>query len=313
LKDYTEGGKTAAQIIYETAQSVGINPQVILATLQKEQSLVTDTWPWPVQYQKATGMGCPEGAECNSIYYGFTNQVLRGSQLLKAVYNKSCNPIGPLYNFTFFNTYAGTNRTLDGKSTYVGNCATAAFYQYTPHRPDSAYLTATDGSHYYGNYNLISNLKIWFNITNGKLPVYRFYNMKNGTHFYTANEAEKINVINKYPLTYRYEAVVFVLDNTTGKNTVPLYRFYNMKNGSHFYTANEDEKNNVIARWPGTFKFEGPVYSVAVDSVGTMPVYRFWNIKGTHFYTANEDEKNNVIAKWPGTFKYEGIGYYYAY
>jgi len=45
LKDYSENGKSAAQIIYDISQTYRINPQVLLVLLQKEQGLVTDTWP----------------------------------------------------------------------------------------------------------------------------------------------------------------------------------------------------------------------------------------------------------------------------
>jgi hypothetical protein len=45
---YQRCGQTlsAANIIYDAAQAYGISPRVILATLQKEQSLVTDPTPW---------------------------------------------------------------------------------------------------------------------------------------------------------------------------------------------------------------------------------------------------------------------------
>ena len=43
----------------------------------------------------------------------------------------------------------------------------------------------------------------------GSMPVYRFYNKRNGTHFYTASEAEKASVITKLAATYRLEGVAF--------------------------------------------------------------------------------------------------------
>ena len=42
--------ESAAQIIYNVAQACGINPQVLLVTLQKEQGLVTHTWPSDWRY-----------------------------------------------------------------------------------------------------------------------------------------------------------------------------------------------------------------------------------------------------------------------
>src|SRR5690606_3129188 len=48
-------GATAAEVIFWVGYYCGINPQVLIVLLQKEQSLVTDDWPWPSQYQIATG------------------------------------------------------------------------------------------------------------------------------------------------------------------------------------------------------------------------------------------------------------------
>ncbi len=51
IKNYSEGGRSAAQIIYDTSQTYHINPQVLVVLLQKEQGLITDDWPWPIQYR----------------------------------------------------------------------------------------------------------------------------------------------------------------------------------------------------------------------------------------------------------------------
>ena len=56
------GIKSAAQIIKDVSVACSVNPKVIIVLLQKEQRLVTDDWPWPVQYTKATGYGCPDSA-----------------------------------------------------------------------------------------------------------------------------------------------------------------------------------------------------------------------------------------------------------
>ena len=76
-------GATAAEVLYWVGQSCGINPQVLIVLVQKEQSLVTDEWPWPVQYQKATGYGCPDTAPCDEQYYGFFNQVYSAARQFK--------------------------------------------------------------------------------------------------------------------------------------------------------------------------------------------------------------------------------------
>ena len=70
-----EGGQTAAEIIWNASQAYTINPQVMLVLLQKEQSLITDTWPWPEQYAKATGYACPDTAACSPEFADFHNQI----------------------------------------------------------------------------------------------------------------------------------------------------------------------------------------------------------------------------------------------
>ena len=65
--------------------------------------------------------------------------------------------------------------------------------------------------------------------------VYRFYNKKNGSHFYTASESEKNSVVAE-PLGDLLATMV-ARTRVSSAYATPLYRFYNKKNGSHFYTA----------------------------------------------------------------------------
>ncbi len=93
-----------------------------------------------------------------------------------------------------------------------------------------------------------------------------------------------------------------------------LYRFWSKKNKSHFYTANEEEKNYIIAHYDEyTWKYEGVANDVFTTQVpNSTPVYRFWSKKNKgHFYTASEEEKNYVINHYDDyVWKYEGIAYY---
>ena len=57
---------------------------------------------------------------------------------------------------------------------------------------------------------------------------------------------------------------------------VPVYRFYNRRAGSHFYTVSADERDQVITRWPMIYTYEGVAYSVpSGPTTQTTPVYRF--------------------------------------
>src|SRR5690606_19539992 len=50
----------ASYLIWHAAQIWSINPQVILATLQKEQSLITNPNPSSIALRSAMGYDCPD-------------------------------------------------------------------------------------------------------------------------------------------------------------------------------------------------------------------------------------------------------------
>ena len=53
-------------------------------------------------------------------------------------------------------------------------------------------------------------------------PVYRFYNTRTGTHFYTISQSERDTVLNNYP-QYAYEGAVYT---RTAQNGSPCRRDY---------------------------------------------------------------------------------------
>lgn len=59
-KSIPPGSRSAAQLIWDAAQAYNINPAVLLVTLQKEQALITDDWPFSRQYLYAMGANCPD-------------------------------------------------------------------------------------------------------------------------------------------------------------------------------------------------------------------------------------------------------------
>jgi hypothetical protein len=77
---YTYGADvTAGEVIHTAASVYGLNPQVILATLEKEQSLVRgNAGCTPRRYVSAMGNGCPDNVGTFS-YSGFTMYVLNGN------------------------------------------------------------------------------------------------------------------------------------------------------------------------------------------------------------------------------------------
>lgn len=107
------GYASAGQVIYDASQAYGINPQVLLATLQKEQSLVAGGQNYcndgdEHKYAAAVGYGCPDGGarysysnislyQRNGVVHstvnptcvnsiskaGFSQQIIRAAWLLK--------------------------------------------------------------------------------------------------------------------------------------------------------------------------------------------------------------------------------------
>lgn len=174
---YQGGGvESAARIITKVAQACGINPQVLLVMLQKEQSLITDTYPYDSQYRIAMGQGCPDTSGCDSAYYGFFNQVYGAARQLR----RYENPPGTSNFFTWYapgrtwNILYHPPALVNGQwvdqcgssPVYVENKATAALYYYTPYQPNAASLRAGAGEgdrcSSYGNRNFYRFFQDWF-------------------------------------------------------------------------------------------------------------------------------------------------------
>ena len=161
--------ESAAQIIYRVGQACNINPKVLLITLQKEQSLVSDTWPTVMQYNRATGYGCPDSgpnnsANCDSKYYGFFNQVYLAAWQFQHYKNAS-----GYFNFKKGQTVAvgyHPNNSCGGSTITIKGWATAGLYNYTPYQPNAAALAAGWGTgnscSSYGNRNFYNYWKSWF-------------------------------------------------------------------------------------------------------------------------------------------------------
>lgn len=163
----------ASTIIYKVARACGINPQVILVMLQKEQGLITSTAPSSYNYRAAMGQGCPDTAACDTRYYGFFNQVFGGAWQMK----RYANPPGTSQFFTWYapgktwnvlyhpNSACGTGRVA------IQNQATANLYYYTPYQPNAAALRAGygtgDSCSSYGNRDFYNYFTDWFGSTRG--------------------------------------------------------------------------------------------------------------------------------------------------
>ncbi len=195
--------ESAAQIIYDVSQAYQINPQVILATMQKEQSLITTPNPISSQLDYAMGYGCADSSNSCSVS-GFFNQVDNGTWQFRADidlmngisywgYSPSsypCNgatsyysaPLKPGNNVTFYDSYGNAYTTF-----VIPNSATAALYCYTPH-----VFPGSSAQYYSGSYWFVYYFSIWF----GSSPTpYAFMSSSSST-VYLFVDGYKVSVPN---------------------------------------------------------------------------------------------------------------------
>jgi hypothetical protein len=172
--------RTAAELIWDAARSSGLNPQVILVILNKEQGLITSrSTATESQLQRALdnamGFGCPVATGCGELFPGFYYQMFgnidsAGNRYLgatKSLMKSFTTPggRGPLINGKI--SKVGDSITIDNSmGAYEGitqlqtvtleNQATAALYRYTPHV-------------FNGNYNFWKFFNEWFKYANGTI------------------------------------------------------------------------------------------------------------------------------------------------
>ena len=177
---------SAATIIYYAAQIYGMNPQVILATLQKEQSLVTTPNPTSWQVNQAMGYGCPDSGGCgvSTFLYQIDNGVWtlrfhmeRARGNMDYWFHSTSWVCGTAKNYYSPNLYPGQNvRFYDDRGTLyttilIDNAASSSLYCYTPHaynNPNGLYglpASGTTGQYYSGSYNFVTYFERWFGPT----------------------------------------------------------------------------------------------------------------------------------------------------
>jgi LysM repeat protein len=160
---------TAAQMIFNISKACGINPRVLLVTLQKEQGLVQARIPSPYMYRAAMGYGCPDSDPgiCGKVWIGLFNQLYKAA----GQFQWYGDPNG---SFTYLRpgrqvsiSYHPDAARACGKQTFtLKSQATANLYYYTPFVPNKASLGNLRGTgdrcSSYGNRNFWRFYWDWF-------------------------------------------------------------------------------------------------------------------------------------------------------
>ncbi|MCI0158204.1 hypothetical protein KNO15_16000 [Leifsonia shinshuensis] len=165
----------ASTIIAKVGAACGISQKALIVLLEKEQSLVSDTWPTAGQYRSATGYGCPDTAACDTEYYGFFNQVYNAALQFKryAATPTNWNHIAGRVNAIRYSP----NAACGSGNVFIQNQATAGLYNYTPYQPNAAALAnlygTGDGCSAYGNRNFWRIFTDWFGSTTAATALMR--------------------------------------------------------------------------------------------------------------------------------------------
>lgn len=197
--------RTAAELIYDASTKHGLNPQVLLVKLEKEQSLITGQFTGDAlqrRLDRAVGFGCPDYEGCGEIFLSFYRQMFgtfdsEGSRWLGAAASlmRSFNTDGgrgpgvdaqnrvfgrPIVRMAkvgdtivIDNTMGGYAGVQQNQTVTIGNKATAALYRFTPHV-------------FNGNYNFWKLYTKWFKYPNGTV-----IQLKGDKNFYVIDNANK--------------------------------------------------------------------------------------------------------------------------
>ncbi len=248
---------SAGQVIYDASQAYSINPQVLLATLQKEQSLVSGSAGCStLAYAAAAGYGCPDSGgqysysgvdlyainggtvtsvsgTCvnSSLKVGFSQQVIRAAWLLKFGEQRSEGNVN-------WAVIKGSWDNSDDPQTCYGGPMTQGTFQICPGGPATYYdgYTTIDGQsthmdtgptaalywytpHFSGNQNFWTIFTNWFGgtVSNSYSNTLNFVRL----NYYTGNmQVIGYPSINSYAFSNRNTTVPY----PTGTSIIPLFR-----------------------------------------------------------------------------------------
>lgn len=322
--DEGEPKKPASRIIWEACQKWKINPKVMLAMLQKEQSLIT-TPPKPgsTTLARAVGAGCPgrlvdpkNNPVATNRYPGFGNQIWHGARLLDGYGEGKNGSTIPLYydGIVRWDIYRKPKVRLE-----MQNLATYKLYVYNPSIGAKAPYGDLSTQKTTGNANFWKIYNRYFGSTFASpryKPVYRFRSRINGTYLYTASIAEKVKL--QQPSNkkrWAYQGAKFKVDTSVPTTqTTPLYRFRNKNTGKYSWTTSKTlYKERTTAKGKKTWSYGGVAFQIAKKKTdGALTVWKFKNKKtGARLLTHSKSTRDDLRkAKHKRAWKYEGVAFY---
>ena len=235
---------------------------------------------------------------------------------------------------TSYQAYTATSQdwfSVNGTSAVATSAATAVtaaslsqitFARGAAEVADTVTVRAFNGT-YWGDWTTIStsinpvtvSKSIGFGnmaaIGSGEIAVHRFFDKNDGTHFFTASDSEASSLVGtRTDLSYEGVGLRGYADASASPSSEAVFRFFNVADGTHFYTASTTERDAILTK-PDAMKFEGiAFYENATPQAGDSAVYRFFDTThGTHLFTQSSSERANIISTRPDLVS-EGIAFY---
>lgn len=304
---FTYGGNVSAgKVIYDASQAYGINPQVLLVTLQKEQSLVTGGAGCSVlAYTAAAGYGCPDGGTTynysganlytlngttvtsvtgtcvNTIYKaGFSQQVIRAAWLLTFGRQRSEGNIS-------WAVIKGNWNNSDDPQTCYGGPMTQGTYQVCPGGPST----------YYDGYTTIDGQSV--HMDNGATAALYWYT----PHF--AGNQNFDNIFSSwfgnpygipYSASFRGESTPALTLNQNAKPTI----YFDLQNtGNNFWKDTASQLSYYpVTKLAGTW----PINRVSVFNDPTWPAANRPVATFTHVYNNDGTDASDQHTVWPNQY-----------
>jgi hypothetical protein len=292
--------KQASQIIWEACQAYNLNPKVILATLEKEQSLITQhphlrtaRHSHGTDYHIMYALGVGVFAGSPDWNPGFGDQVWGAA--------KRFGTLPGVYSWTpgtrkYVHSYPDSARTGVDTHIYIVplNGPTWALYTYTPYYPQISFWNQY--VRFFGDPLAPPRFK----------QVHRLYNKKTGGYLWTVSLAEKYAFLKTLGKRGRYDGVAFTVDTSSTANAVPVWRIYNKKTRKYFYTVSTAERDRMIRKTRGT-RVDGTAF--LASATGGTPVYQIYN-RGTriYYYTVDAAERAHLMKKH--RYRNYGVAFY---
>ncbi|WP_182141789.1 N-acetylmuramoyl-L-alanine amidase [Schaalia sp. JY-X169] len=127
------GNQSPWTIIDKTAKACGLSPEVILVTLQKEQSGLTQPRS-AASWAKAMGSGCPDGSGCDAAQGGFQKQIYYGAdKLVSYKIQSQAGHVDAFKSGKAMTVLQNPGTACGSSSLKFANVATASLYEYTPY------------------------------------------------------------------------------------------------------------------------------------------------------------------------------------